>query len=1126
MAQSTFKSSRGDKNSNFQGLKPEKPTPGAKQVDIQISSENGYVAGETHNVYVNLTVANTDFEYVDSLAITVPTGMTINSVSNDVIFGPSFDPGGEAEAFNGISGQTVSWGDNDNTYGGITAQGNSYNFSLNITFDALLEGDQDLQIHASGDGFGPSPGDEDLVLTLGEQVNEARLQIIHNSADAAAAEVDVRVNGDFPDSSLDNLAFRTATPFLNVPASEALEVTVNDPGSIDDSSPLFTQSFNLDPGIAYQVVASGIISGSGYDPATPFSLEVLPQAREEADNPGNTDIMVFHGATDAPVVDVFEPFLGIQLINNISYADFQGYNTLSTDDYVLQVTLENGTAVLQHYRALLATLGLEGDAITVLASGFLEPSNNQNGPDFGLWAALPEGGDLVELEADSIAQVQVIHNCADLAASMVDVRINGELEDELDDLSFRFASPFLPIDAGEELSITVNAPDSEDDSNPLFTLDLTEGVEPNQKYIILAEGIISETGYSPGSDEAPFALNVFTPAAQSAAEDGNVDVLVSHGSTDAPTVDVNEILVPVPELVNDISFGETQGYVELISDNYALEVALASNGDEVATYTAPLDNLGLTNAAITVVASGFVDPENNSDGPSFGLWTALPSGGPLLELPLYVPNDGPCGAIELSTDGMVESGSNDGAITDDGEVTPPEGDCEGNFSWCDGDGSGDAEITNTMWYSFTAPASGVVEVSTCNTGTNFDTQIAVWAATDCSDYTTFEFIGANDDYSDGQDCSASSLFASTLLVCGLNEGESYFVQVDGYQGSTGEFAISVDALEESSCTARLQVVHNSSDAAASTVDVRVNGEFPAADFDDLDFRTATATINAPANVPLDITINPSSSVDAEDPLLLVEDVVLTPGSSYQVIAQGIASDIGYEPGSDEAPLTLLLIEGYAESNPGDENTSVLIVHGSTDAPNVDVDEIQVVDAELAGNLSYNQFDGYFDLLTQNYQLGITIAGEADIIAAFDAPLEALGLDGVAISIFASGFLDPSVNNGGPEFGLWVSLPEGGDLIPLDIITSVDEVEAVESLSLYPNPTVSELVIELGLSSSEHVSIDLFDGMGRLIQSVDLGDRGSGKHREILPVGNLSSGIYLLRINLGNDHLTRRVQIGR
>jgi hypothetical protein len=1115
---------RPDKKSQSIGLKPDKPEPGTKQVDVQISSANGYVAGSTHNVFLTVVVANTDFEYVDSLAITLPSDMTLNSVSNDEFFGPSFDPGGDPEAFNGIDGQTVSWGDNDNTYGGITAQGSVYTFSMNITFDESLSGPQELQVHASGDGFGPSPGDDDLVLTLDEEVDEARLQIIHNAADAAAEVVDVRVNGDFPDPSLDDFAFRTATAYLTVPATEDLEVTINDPSSTDDSDPLFSETFNLDPGITYQIIAEGIVSMSGYDPATPFSLEVFAQAREEASEPGLTDVLVHHGSTDAPTVDVFEPFVGIQLINDISYPEYQGYLSLETADYILQLTLENGTTPVQSYQAPLSTLGLDGAAISVLASGFLNPSDNSDGPAFGLWVALPDGGPLVELETEALAQVQVIHNSPDLAAPAVDVRINGELEEELDDLGFRTASPFLPLNAEVPLTITVNDQSSEDDSDPLFELDLSEGLEANQKYIIFAEGILSESGYTPGSDEVPFNLNVFTPALQSASMDENVDVLVSHGSPDAPPVDVNELTVPVPELVDNIAFGEIQGYLELATSNYALEIALESDGTVVEAYTAALENLGLEGAAITVLASGFVDPESNSDGPSFGLWTALPGGGPLIELPLFVANDSPCGAIPLETDGSSETATNSGAITDENEVVPPSGDCESNFAWCDGEEGEDAEITNTLWYSFTAPASGVVQITTCNPATDFDTQVAVWSAEDCADYGTFEFVGANDDYPAGQDCAASTLFASTLLVCGLNEGQTYYVQVDGFLGATGNSEISIEALDAADCTARLQVVHNSADGGAAVVDVRVNGEFPADDFDDLEFRTATATIDAPANVLLDITINPPESVDADDPLLLVEDVILSPGESYQVVAQGIVTEVGYDPGNDLAPLDLLLIEGYQEEGANPDNTLINVVHGATDAPAVDVDEINLVMAELVGNLSYNQFEGYLDLATQNYQIGITQAGDDVVIAAFDAPLADLLLGGQAITVFASGFLDPSNNSMGPEFGLWVSLPEGGPLIPLDNVTSVEETEGLENLIVFPNPTNTDLTVELTLSAPRSIAFDLFDATGRLVKASDLGQRGSGLNREVISVNDVAPGIYLLNISVGEEQLTRRIHI--
>jgi hypothetical protein len=53
------------------------------------------------------------------------------------------------------------------------------------------------------------------MLTSYEAWSQARVQVIHNSADAAAAVVDVYINGG-AQPAINDFAFRTATPFIDL----------------------------------------------------------------------------------------------------------------------------------------------------------------------------------------------------------------------------------------------------------------------------------------------------------------------------------------------------------------------------------------------------------------------------------------------------------------------------------------------------------------------------------------------------------------------------------------------------------------------------------------------------------------------------------------------------------------------------------------------------------------------------------------------------------------------------------------------------------------------------------------------------------------------------------------------
>ena len=514
--------------------------------------------------------------------------------------------------------------------------------------------------NSNGPAFGlyvANPAGGPLLALPSSTISSTRLQAIHNCADLTASQVDVYVQSPTSGPSaiklIDNFAFRTASSFIDVPAGETISLSIALPTSTSAVGALATFTYNLSAANKYQLIASGLVSGSGYTPnstAVPFNLNAYAMAKERASSSSNTDVLVFHGSTDAPTVDVVVPFSGTNpfvpnaIVNNASYGVFAGYLNLPTADYKLQIRDEFSENVVAEYSAPLQTLGLNGAALTVLASGFLNPANNSNGPAFGLYVALPSGGALIALPTSTISstRLQAIHNSADLAAAQVDVYVQSPTSGPsavklIDNFAFRTASSFIDVPVGETITLSIALPTSTSAVGALATF--TYNLSAANKYQLIASGLVSGSGYTPNSTAAPFNLVANASVRERALVSTNTDVLVFHGSTDAPVVDVQA--QGAGTVVNDIAYGNynSAGYLQLPSNtaagDYTLHITDAAGTSTVVSYLAPLNTLGLSGNAITVLASGFLTPGSNSNGPAFGLWVALPIGGNLIPLPLY-----------------------------------------------------------------------------------------------------------------------------------------------------------------------------------------------------------------------------------------------------------------------------------------------------------------------------------------------------------------------------------------------------------------------------------------------------------------------------------------------------------
>ncbi|MBD3374744.1 T9SS type A sorting domain-containing protein, partial [candidate division KSB1 bacterium] len=94
------------------------------------------------------------------------------------------------------------------------------------------------------------------------------------------------------------------------------------------------------------------------------------------------------GATDAPAVDVKARDVAT-LVDGAAYGDMTDYLAVPPQMYLLDVYAAGTETLVETFDANLS--GLAGGAAAVFASGFLSPDDDQDGPAFGIFAALPDG---------------------------------------------------------------------------------------------------------------------------------------------------------------------------------------------------------------------------------------------------------------------------------------------------------------------------------------------------------------------------------------------------------------------------------------------------------------------------------------------------------------------------------------------------------------------------------------------------------------------------------------------------------------------------------------------------------------------------------------------------------------
>ncbi|HIF83577.1 MAG TPA: T9SS type A sorting domain-containing protein [Candidatus Marinimicrobia bacterium] len=78
------------------------------------------------------------------------------------------------------------------------------------------------------------------------------------------------------------------------------------------------------------------------------------------------------------------------------------------------------------------------------------------------------------------------------------------------------------------------------------------------------------------------------------------------------------------------------------------------------------------------------------------------------------------------------------------------------------------------------------------------------------------------------------------------------------------------------------------------------------------------------------------------------------------------------------------------------------------------------------------------------------------------------------------------------------------------------------LPAYPNPFNPSTVISFDLSDADMVSLDIFDIAGRQVASLISEYMIPGSHQIVWNPGQLSSGIYFVKLIAGNTSLNQKI----
>lgn len=874
----------------------------------------------------------------------------------------------------------------------------------------------------------------DGTLIAFESLGYSRIQLIHNSQ---TDSVDVYFNTEL---YAENLHYRSATKYLNIPSGIEINISIRPAGSAFADTTTMEQIFVFGDDVDYILVLSGLAG----DMADSLRWSVKDQARVHAMEPDKVDVLAFHGGKGLDAIDL-NVRDGFNLFENVVFNGFSEYVSINPQEYLLDINVNGIQDVLFSFFGEFNLY--EGRSITLMTSGIVDGD-----PDFTLLGILADGT-VFELPQRSFAYVQFINNAS---LAVMDVYLNDTLF--LNNFNTRNATGYIPFNAGTDFSLAFAPADSDDVDDAFYSVDLT--LDGGKNYILVATGSRNNAMF-------PFEVILRDDARQFARDLQSINLHFVHAAAVSQALTfktLDEVL-----LVDSIAYGQFSDYLPMNASYQLLRVTNAVSGNLVDVYE--FDSREYAGKGITILARGYLSSAE------FEL-LAIMNDGTFKKLParkfsklqfidvsdapeprdIYLNgnlwlddfvSDSATAFLDVVADRLNEfaiapadSESSDDALSifeynlskDSLHTLYLAGgnDLQSNpFVWRMNNSSriqatADSLFDMNIYHAgHSLPALGV---NIINTG--------IWTSNlsynQVSNYSTY---------------AAGKYYIEIFRQSNLQTLSTFYADLSGLEGEALHFFIKNSASDSTeivlgAVSSEGNIIYFSpvtftdvqflQNVPGLAIDLYVDG-FKL--LDSINYLQATSFLSIPANIPVLLEWAPAGQAPA-DSLGSIE-FNFESDSSYLLIFNGLEAD-------DEFPVELLVYDQAKTEGSSQFNLEMAVFHGSAGTGPLDI-SIRGTNVNVS-NIAFSEVADYRPVEINRVLFDLKLTGEDEILFTYEANLIPFGSR--AGVVFASGQID------GPEpFGLYLLL-DNGTVIPF-------VYKPLASIQLVHNALIGNVDVYLG-----------------------------------------------------------------